>query len=93
MNYDTCNCDTRGEAKFASVPMANMTDLMKEVSIMTVDALRMSRRINGHLFGIGNPIDEKEADPKCFRDELEKTRSGLVETIDELSKICSMLGV
>lgn len=90
--YDTC-CDPRDEMKCAPVPMASMTDLMKEVSAMTADALSMSRRINGHLFGIGNPLCEKEADTKCFRDELEKTRSGLMATIEELSKICSMLGV
>lgn len=92
MNYDTC-CDTRGEAKRIEVPMASMTDLMREVSAMTADALGMSRRINLHLFGIGNPTCEKEENPKCFRDELEKTRSGLMATIEELSKICSMLGV
>jgi hypothetical protein len=91
MNYNTC-CESRGEEK-ASIPMESMTDLMRGVSAMTADALSMSRRINGHLFGIGNPLCEKDADPRCFRDELEKTRSGLVSTIEELSKICSMLGV
>lgn len=91
MNYNTC-CDARGAEKIA-VPMESMTDLMKEVSAMTADAMSLSRRINNHLFGIGNPLCEKEADPKCFRDELEKTRSGLVATIEDLSKICTMLGV
>lgn len=91
MNYNTC-CDARGEEKSA-VPMASMTDLMNEVSAMTADALSMSRRINSHLFGIGNPLCEKEDDPRCFRDELEKTRRGLLATIEDLSKICSMLGV
>lgn len=95
MNYDmgTETCLERGEAKCGDVPMANMTDMMKEVSIMACDALKLSRRINGHLFGIGNPLCEKEADPKCFRDELEKTRCELMATIEELHKICSMVGV
>ena len=92
MNYDTC-CDPRGEAKCPSVPMANMTDMMREVNAMTADALVISRKINAHLFGIGNPLCEKEENPKCFRDELEKTRCELMATIEELSKICSMLGV
>ncbi len=92
MNYDTC-CDARGAEKFPNVPMANMTDMIKEVSAMTADALAISRRINGHLFGVGNPLCEKEENPKCFRDELEKTRCELLATIEELSKICSMLGV
>ena len=91
MNYNTC-CEPRGEEK-VTMPMMSMTDLMNEVSDMTADALSMSRRINGHLFGIGNPLCEKEADPRCFRDELEKTRSGLMATIEELSKLCSVLGV
>ena len=91
MNYDTC-CDTRGESK-VTVPMVSMTDLMREVCCMAADSLNMARKINGHLFGFGNPIcDEKEADPKCFRDELEKTRRELVATIEDLSKICAMLG-
>lgn len=93
MNYETCNCDTRGEAKCIDVPMANMTDMMKEVSVMTADVLALSRKINAHLFGIGNPLCEKETDPRCFRDELEKTRCELVSTIEELHKICAMLGV
>ena len=91
MNYDTV-CVPRGEEK-CDIPMANMTDLMREVHIMTADALCMSRKINGHLFGIGDPLCEKEADPKCFRDELEKTRCELMAPIEELHKICSMLGV
>lgn len=92
MNYDTC-CETRGAEKRIDVPMASMTDMVKEVRFMSTDALSISRQINCHLFGIGNPICEKEADPKCFRDELEKTRCELVATIEELHKICSMLGV
>ena len=93
MNYDTTNCDTRGESKIMELPRASMTDMMREVSVMTADALCLSRKINGHLFGIGNPLCEKEADPKCFRDELEKTRCELMATIEELHKICAMLGV
>jgi hypothetical protein len=93
MNYDTTNCDPRGEMKCVDVPMASMTDMMREVRLMSVDALSVSRKIKGHLFGIGNPICEKEADPKCFRDELEKTRCELMATIEELEKICSMIGV
>ena len=96
MNYDMRN-DTcglpRGEEKRVDLPIANMTDMMREVSAMTDDALSLSRKINGHLFGIGKPICEKETDPRCFRDELEKTRSELLQTIEELHNICSMLGM
>ena len=95
MNSDTTYInfnEPRGEEKCA-LPMASMTDMMRDVSMMAYDALSMSRKINAHLFGIGKPLCEKEADPKCFRDELEKTRCDLMATVEELSKICAMLGM
>ena len=94
MNYENYDkgC-VRNDQACDPMPVANMTDLMKETSIMATDALKLSRRINAHLFGVGNPLCEKEADPKCFREELEKTRCELMATIEELHKICSMLGV
>ena len=90
-NYDN-GCVRNGQA-CDPMPVASMTDLMKETSIMAADALKLSRRINAHLFGVGNPLCENEADPKCFRDELDKTHCELMATIEELHKICSMLGV
>lgn len=75
------------------VPVENLTDLMKETNRIAFDVLGMSRRINGHLFGIGNPGEEKKPEPKCFRDELTNANKTLLETAEELSRICCMLGV
>ena len=90
MNHD--NCLSRCEVK-CEVPMPSMTDTMREVSLMARDVLQMTRRINAHLFGNGNPLCDKEVDPSCFREELEKTRCELLATIEELHKISSMIGV
>lgn len=91
MNYGTCN-EPNMESKCAE-PIESLTDMMKGTHIVATDVLKMVRRLNSHLFGIGNPCCEKEADPKCFRDELIATRCELVATAEELSKICCMLGV
>ena len=89
--------DRRGEAKLdctcAPEPIESLTDLMKTTGHIASDALGMARKINGHLFGIGNPCCEKEADPRCFRDDLMKTRCELLATVEELAKMCSMLGL
>ena len=73
--------------------VANLTDIMKKTNCIAADVLVMSRRINAHLFGIGNPTSEKASDAKCFRDELTNTNKVLLETAEELSRICCMLGV
>ena len=92
MNYGTCDNPMR-VVPCANEPLESLSDMMKNTSSVAYDVLAMVRRINGHLFGIGNPCCEKEADPKCFRDELVKTRCELLATAEELSKICAMLGV
>lgn len=92
MNYE----DRRGEAKLdctCAEPLESLSDMMRSTGNIASDALSMARRINGHLFGIGNPCCEKEADPKCFRDDLAKTRCELLATVEELAKTCNMLGV
>lgn len=86
--------ELRGEKVCMPTPNGSMTDLLRETSCIATDVLTMSRRINGHLFGVGNSAcEEKEADPRCFHDELLKQKSTLLRTAEELSKICSQLGV
>ena len=91
MNY-TCN-GKNVEAACAPAPVESLTDMVKETHCIATDVLAMTRRVNGHLFGIGNPCCEKEAESKCFRDELAAIRCELLATAEELSKICVMLGV
>ena len=92
MNYETHN-EIMNECTCSPAPLSSLTEMLKQTHCIATDVLKMAYRINDHLFGIGNPLCEKEAEPKCFRDELEKTRCELMATIEELHKICSMLGV
>ena len=86
-----------GEAKEIAVcdnaAIEDLTCMMKDTRRMAADALNLSRRICVHMFGIGIPCCEKDAEPKCFRDELVNTRIDLIATMEDLSKICCMLGV
>lgn len=92
MNYRNRN-EENMEHTCAPDTIESLTNLMKETSRIASDVLVLSRRINGHLFGISNPCCEKEADPECFRDEVVKTKTELLATAEELSRICEMLGV
>lgn len=92
MNYGTCN-EPMNDCTCMPEPIESLTDTMKSTRLIAIDALKMVHRINGHLFGIGNPCCEKEAEPRCFRDELVATKCELLAMVEELSKICSMLGV
>ena len=93
MNYGNCiEPATEGICTPAPI-MENLTEMMKKNRMMTTDVLKMVYRITAHLFGIGKPCCEKEADPKCFRDDLAASNNELAATIDELSEICAMLGM
>lgn len=91
MNYATCNEPKAGVC--APDPIEPLTEMMKSTSNIASDVLAMTYRIQEHLFGLCNPCCEKEASPKCFRDELVKTKCEILATAEELSRICSMLGV
>ena len=91
----TCsNNESRGcEAKVVPLPMQTMTDLVRETGNIAMDILVMARRVNGHLFGKNTAnCESKEAEPRCFRDEMEKTKETLLNTAAELSKILESLG-
>ena len=84
----------REEKVCVPAPNGSMTDLLRENSCVATDILVMTSRINSHLFGIGNPAnEEKEAEPRCFHDELLKQRNMLLASADELCKICARLGI
>lgn len=92
MNYERYP-DEEMKCACAPEPTESLTDLARSISVITRDVLGMTRRINGHLFGLGNSGCEKETDPKCFHDELVKTKCELLATVEELSKLCVKLGV
>ena len=76
-----------------NVPRMTVTDLLRETSNISDDLLGATRRINLHLFGPQNEKGENRADPKCFRDELERIKYTLLEMAEELNKMCCLIGV
>lgn len=93
MNYVPMEAKTTCECKPTPIPAESLTDIMREVSNITADLLGMTHRINGHMFGFGNSCCEKEVEPKCFREELQKTREELLTMAKELNELCCSLGV
>lgn len=93
MNYGTCN-ERIAEGTCAPAQAEPLTETLKDTNRVAADVLAMSRRINAHLFGPEpNPCCEKQAEPKCFREELMSARGNLLETAKELSELCVRLGV
>lgn len=71
-------------------PLSAMTD---QATCMAGEALQMAYRINQHLFGMGEPVNEKPSEPKCYRDVLEMQTVTLDKLCCELSKIMKGIGI
>ena len=100
MNYKNmvdCACIDRSEADRTGGmprPLPSMTDTLKESDNIAHEVLSMARTISAHLFGISDlERTEKEAEPTCFRDELDRTKSTLLEISNELRSIMAALGL
>ena len=91
MEYTKTNIISRDEVRM-NEPVENLTDVAKQTRIIASDVLTMTRRIRSHLFGSDEAGCEKEAEPRCFRDELAAARYELMVTAEELTKISQMLG-
>ena len=78
-----------------AVPMQTMTDLSRDTGSIAFDVLLMARKIRNHLFGMKTATngEAKEAEPRCFRDEMERTKEVMVATANELGQIMSQRGV
>lgn len=74
--------------------MLNLTDTVRDTANIAKDVLILARRIDAHLFG-GAVTDQTEGEAKslCLRDDLQKAKTTLLATAEELSKICTLLGV
>ena len=81
----TCACEPER--------IENLTSTMQKTAAIASDVLRLSERLNAHLFGIDCKQRGEELEPKCFADELNKTCGTLLATAEELSKLCSLLGL
>lgn len=71
-----------------------MTEHMKRASAAADDVLRCVGRIRDHLFG-AEPAEncEKLNDPRCFNDDVVRTSQTIHKALNELYKICALLGV
>lgn len=98
MTYTNTRCSTdvecskEGEAKSA-LPNQTVADIMHETSALADDVLNMVWRINGFLFPENPVCDERPEDPRCFRDELLKTRYELHITARKLAEMAGQLGI
>ncbi len=83
-----------GESKSVnSAPEESLTKMLDEAAGLATDALLVARKINHHLFGIGEPQNEEKCNPECFRDVLNYTGKRLSELCKELARITDRLGV
>lgn len=83
-----------GEPKSVnSASEESLTKMLDEAASLATDALLVARRINHHLFGIGEPQNEEKCNPECFRDVLNCTGKRLSELNVELARITDRLGV
>lgn len=79
------------------MPVEDLTNMLHETRAMAHDAERLAGKIGEHLFG--NPKETvcsgeaKCAEPANFREALSDVRISLKCTIDDLAKMCTLIGV
>lgn len=93
MKYENaCGCGTE-----AMMPMEDLTNMLHETWAMAQEAGKLADRIGNHLFGRREETaccgEEKRTDPVNFKEELDSTRCVLKRTIDDLAKLCTLIGV
>ena len=73
-------------------PAQPVVDTMGETSAIAEQILRQVRRINEFLFAEDPALVAEDTNqPKCFRDELVKTRNVLGTASEELERIANRL--
>ena len=95
MNYEnekTCSCGPMG-----AMPVEDLTNMLLETRAMAQDAARLAGKIGEHLFGNREGAvccgEAKCAEPANFREALSEVRTSLKCTIDDLAKMCTLIGV
>lgn len=92
MSYsDTADEKRMCEAKAAPDP--TMADILREVSTAAADALDMTHRLSSFLLADTTEENERFQEPRCFKEELVKSRYDLFRLNNELGKLASSLGV
>lgn len=73
-------------------PAQPVVETMGETSAIAEQILRQVRRINEFLFAEGPALVAEDTNqPKCFRDELVKTRNVLGTASEELERMANRL--
>ena len=91
-NYAESKDICRNDAPVQAV--MTMTEHMKHASAAADDVLRCVSKIRDHLFG-AEPTEscEKLNDPRCFNDDVVRTSQTIHRALNELYRICALLGV
>lgn len=95
MNYNATEKEvmpTNGRECVSAAPMDTLTELMDMAVARAADVLQMAYRINLHLFGVDNRVEEKEVNPTCFMDVLCRELALLNKTGEELARLIEKLG-
>lgn len=97
MNYPTNinDCSNAGHAACSESALPNQTvaDIMHETNQMSEDALFTTNRLYGFLFPDNICSADRAEEPRCFRDELLRTRANLHTAVTKLAEICALLGM
>lgn len=97
MNYPTNinDCSNAGHAACSENAQPNQTlaDIMHETNQMAEDALSITNRMYGFLFPDNICSADRDEGPRCFRDELLRTRANLHTAVAKLVEIGSLLGM
>ena len=95
MKYENGNACGCGPADMMSVD--DLTNMLHETAAMAQEAGKLVNRIGNHLFGRGEETvccgEEKRTGTVNFKEELDSTRCALKRTIDDLAKLCTLIGV
>jgi len=79
------------------MPVEDLTGMLNDTRAMAQEAERLANKIGNHLFGNREggvcSGEAKCAEPANFREALSDVRTSLRCTIDDLAKMCTLIGV
>ena len=89
------DCSNAGHAACSenALPNQTMADIMHETNQMADDALAITNRLYGFLFPDNICSADRAEEPRCFRDELLRTRANLHTAVAKLAEIGALLGM
>lgn len=94
MNYvpTTAEANVRCDCGENALPSQPLVEVVKETGVLAEDILAMVNEVNELLFADRQECCETEAGPKCFREEMLRTRCKLAAACEGLAKLRCLLG-